>query len=133
MYLCISGPKFAGGISRLLCSTFQKDLILTLVITVMVEGAVALGYSIWRKKPIRPILFTSIIANLITQSLLWIVLNLFFRHYLLTLLIAEIFIWIVESASLSYISANRLPLADAMFLSLNINLASFAIGWFLPV
>jgi hypothetical protein len=99
----------------------------------MVEGAVALGYSIWRKKPIRPILFTSMIANLITQSLLSIVLNLFFRHYLLTLLIAEIFIWMVESVLLSYMSANRLSLTEAMFLSLNMNLASFAFGWYLPV
>jgi hypothetical protein len=108
-------------------------LIITLVITIFVEGVVAIGYSIGRKKPLRPILFTSIVANLITQSLLWIVLNLYFQHYFLTLLIAEIFIWLVESVLLSYFPANQLQFADAVLLALLMNLASFAFGWLLPV
>ena len=72
-------------------------MIGTFLITIIIEGAVVLGYSLWKKKPVRPILFTSICGNLVTQSLLWIGLNLFFRSYLVALLIAEILIWILES------------------------------------
>lgn len=93
-----------------------------------------LGYCCkWRGKPLAPILLTSITGNLITQSLLWIALNLFFRHYLLTLLIAEVLIWILESLLLYSVPANRLYFTDAFFLSLGMNLVSFAVGWFLPV
>jgi hypothetical protein len=87
----------------------------------------------WRKKPLRPILFTSIIANLITQSFLWIVLNLFFQHYLVTLLAAEAFIWIIEGFVLRYVSANQLTCTEAISLSLSMNLLSFALGWVLPI
>ena len=99
----------------------------------MVEGVLILGYSIWQRKPTRPILYTSLVANLITQSLLWVVLNLFFHHYLISLFLAEILIWIIESAMLYYVPANRLRLQEAMFLGLLLNLASFALGWFLPI
>jgi len=108
-------------------------LILTLAITLLVEGIIVTGYSLWRQKPLGPILFTSILANLITQSLLWIVLNLFFQHYLIGLIAAEVFIWIIESLLFYCIPANRLRLPEAIFLSLSMNLASFALGWFLPI
>jgi len=108
-------------------------LIITLLITIIAESAVVLVYSIWRKKPVRPILFTSIWVNIITQSLLWVVLNLSFQHYLITLLIAEILIWMIESVLLWFLPANRLRFADAVFLSLSMNLSSFALGWFLPI
>ncbi|HEX6036284.1 MAG TPA: hypothetical protein VFY83_17730, partial [Anaerolineales bacterium] len=77
-------------------------MILTLFITILVEGLVVIGYSLWRKKPIKPILFTSIWGNLITQSLLWVVLNLFFQNYLVTLLTSEILIWVIESGFLYF-------------------------------
>jgi hypothetical protein len=108
-------------------------LILTLVITILVEGIIASGYSIWRKKPLGPILSTSIVANLITQSFLWVVLNLFFQHYLITLLITEIFIWIVEGCVLCYVPANQLTFTEAISLSLSMNLFSFALGCVLPI
>ena len=107
-------------------------MIITFLITIIVEGIVVLGYSFWQKKPFIPILSSSIIANLITQSLLWVVLNLFFQHYLISLFLAEILIWIIESAMLYYVPANKLLLQEATFLSLLMNLASFGIGWFLP-
>lgn len=90
------------------------------------------GYSIWRKKPFVPILLTSLIANLITQSLLWAALNLFFQHYLAALLIAEIFIWMIEAILFYLIRANQLRFANAILLSLSMNFVSFAVGWFLP-
>lgn len=105
----------------------------TLLITILVESVVVIGYSFGRRKPLRSILLTSICGNLLTQSLLWIVLNLFFSSYLITLLIAEVLIWLVESLLLYSIPANRLRFSDAIVLSLMMNLASFAFGWVLPV
>ena len=108
-------------------------MIPTLVITILIEGAVVIGYSLWTKKPVRPILLTSIGGNLITQSFLWVVVNLFFQHYLIALILSELLIWMVESALLYYIPANRLQIAGAMLLSLGMNLTSLVAGWFLPV
>jgi hypothetical protein len=104
----------------------------TLCITIIIEGAVVIGYSLWRKQPIRPLLFTSLCINLITQSLLWIVLNLFFHHYLLALFTGEVLIWAIESLLLYAVAINRLHLRQAVLLSLSMNVASFAFGWFLP-
>jgi len=108
-------------------------VIQTLAITILIESAVCLVYSIWRKKPIRPILLTSVFANLITQSLLWVVLNLFYQHYLLTLLVAEIFIWVIEGYLLFSLPSNQLNVGEALLLSLIMNLSSFGIGWVLPI
>ena len=108
-------------------------MIVTLLITIIVESAVALVYSIWRKKIFRPIFLTSILANLITQSFLWIVLELFFQHYLVVLWSAEILIWIIESLLLYRFSANQLRFHEAVLLGLAMNLASFGLGWFLPI
>jgi len=108
-------------------------LIVTLFVTIIIEGIVVIVYSIWRRKPIVPVLFTSVIANLITQSLLWIVLNVFFQSYLIVLFVAEILIWLLESLLLSYFPANKLRFADAILIAFLMNLASFALGWFLPV
>lgn len=114
-------------------AAFQKELILTLIITILVEGIIVSAYSIWRKKPLGPILFTSVCANLITQCFLWAVLRLFFRHYLVALSIAELTIWISESFLLYRLPANQLDLREATLLSVLMNVASFSLGWFLPV
>jgi hypothetical protein len=108
-------------------------LIVTLLITILLEGAIALGYCAWQRKPIQPVLFTSVSINLITQSLLWTLLTLFFRQYLLTLLLAELFIWVMEGVTLYSVRANKLRFTDALLLSLGMNLVSFGVGWFLPV
>jgi hypothetical protein len=101
--------------------------------TIGVESAIAGGFCLWRSKPLRPILFTSFCGNLITQSILWLVLSLFFQHYLAALLMTEILIWILEGLLLHGIALNRLDLTEALFLSLVMNAASFAAGWFLPL
>jgi hypothetical protein len=108
-------------------------VIHSLPITIIIEGVVGIAYSTWRKKPLGPILVTSIFANLITQSLLWVVLNLFFQHYLISLVVTEILIWTIESAMLYYVDANKLLLQEATLLSLLMNFASFGLGLFLPV
>lgn len=108
-------------------------MIITLLITIVVETIVVIGYCTWRDKPRLPVVYTSIAANLVTQSLLWIALLIFFRHYLPTLLIAEGLIWILESLLLYFVPANQLYFWDALFLSLGMNLASFGVGWVLPL
>jgi hypothetical protein len=105
----------------------------TLLITVLVEGAVAIIYSIWREKPVLPILLTSVFGNLVTQSMLWIVLTLSFRHYLITLAFAEVLVWGIESLLFYGIPANDLKLKEAALLSLIMNGISLAVGWVLPV
>jgi hypothetical protein len=110
-----------------------KEVIVTLLITVLLEGAVAIVYSLWRKKPVLPILLTSVFGNLVTQSILWIVLTLSFHHYLITLVLAEILVWGIESLLLYRIRANQLKLDEAALLSLGMNGISLAIGWLLPV
>lgn len=99
----------------------------------MIEGMIVSGYTIWRRKPLGSILLTSIAANLITQSLLWVGLNLFFQEYLFALLAGEILIWWLESFLLIYIPTNKLRLPEGVLLAFLMNLASFVIGWFLPV
>jgi hypothetical protein len=65
--------------------------------------------------------------------MLWIALNLFFQNYLVTLFLSEILIWIAESLLLYSIPANQLSIKEAILLSLEMNLTSFTLGWFLPV
>lgn len=108
-------------------------MIVTLLITIFVEGFIVLAYSIWQNKPARPILYTSIISNLITQFFLWIVLGIFFRNYLIVLSIAEILIWLIEGVMLYYVRATRLAITEAVLLSVLMNLASLTTGWYLPV
>ena len=95
-------------VDRIFRVAFPKAVIATLSITILVEGAVGFLYAILRRKPVAPIVVTSIFANLITQSLLWVMLNIFFQYYLSTLLIAEILIWLMESVFLYGIRLNRL-------------------------
>jgi hypothetical protein len=98
-----------------------------------VEGMMGLAYSIRQKKPIVPVIITSVIANLITQFLLRVALNTFFQHYLVTLFIAEIFIWIIESFLLYGFRLNQLNIKESLSLSLIMNLASFSFGLLLPI
>ena len=108
-------------------------MIATLAITILVESAVVTAYAIWRQKPLIHLLFSSLFANLLTQSFLWGVLILFPQYYIPLLLISEITIWVVEAFILYLYRYNRLRLGEAIFLSLAMNLASFGIGWVLPV
>ena len=108
-------------------------MILTLSLTILIEGVIVCGFALWRKKPAGRLLAASVLANLLTQSLLWEALNLFPGQYLSTLFVMEIFIWLLESASLHYFPGSRLKGREALSLGLGMNLVSFGIGWFLPV
>jgi hypothetical protein len=108
-------------------------VICTLLITVLVEGIAAALYSVWQRKPMWPILLTSVVGNLLTQSLLWLVLTFSFNDYVAALVLAEIAIWGIESFLFHAIPANHLDLKEAALLSLGLNGISLALGWFLPV
>jgi hypothetical protein len=114
-------------------SALLQEVIYTLAITILVETVVVTGYSTWQNKPLGPLLLTSLVGNLLTQSLLWIALTVFFDSYAVTLLIGEIFVCVIETVLLYVIPANKLRLREAALLSLMMNLASMACGWFLPV
>jgi hypothetical protein len=108
-------------------------VIFTLPLTILIEGIIVCGFAFWQKKPVGRILAASMVANILTQSLLWGVLNLFATHYLITLFVMEVLIWPMESAILYYFPDTRLDWRETLSLSLGMNLASFGIGWFLPV
>ena len=111
----------------------EEEMITTLAITIFIESVIIAGYALWRKKPLAHLLLSSILANLFTQFALWVTLNVFTDHYLITLFIVEICIWGIKGAILYLYRYNRLNPGEALFLSLVMNLASFGIGWFLPV
>lgn len=101
--------------------------------TIIVEGLVVVAYALWKRKPVGRILLASILVNILTQSILWVVLNLFFARYLSALLISEFFIWLIESAFLRFFPGTQLGWKESILLSLVMNLSSFGLGWFLPV
>ena len=108
-------------------------MIQTLTSTIVIEGMLCLVYSIWQKKPIRPILLTGLLGNILTQSLLWLALTLFFQHYFATLLMAETLIWLLEARLYHGLKWNHLSMREAIFLSCITNLSSFGLGWYLPI
>lgn len=108
-------------------------MIITLPLTILIEGIIACGFALWQKKPAGRILAASVVANILTQPMLWGALKLFPHAYLLTLFIMEFFIWLIESVILHYFPATRLIWREALYLSFAMNLASFGIGWFLPI
>ena len=108
-------------------------MIPSLLVTLIVEGGIVVSYAVWCKKPLGSLLLTSVPVNILTQSILWIVLIFSYNHYLVFLAIAEILIWKIESLFLYAVPANQLSLTEAAMLSLIMNLSSLAIGWFLPV
>jgi hypothetical protein len=91
------------------------------------------AYASWRQKPLKHLVFSSLCANLVTQSFLWIFLTIFLNNYLLTLIISEICIWVMEAFTLYLYRMNQLRMSEAILLSLVMNLVSLGIGWMLPV
>ncbi len=108
-------------------------MIRSLLITLAIEGTIVLAYAFWKRKPAGRILLASAAANVATQTMLWAALNFLFAHYLTVLLVSEFFIWLIESAFLRFFPGTRLGWKESILLSLAMNLASFGIGWFLPL
>ncbi len=108
-------------------------MIGSLLITIVIEGLIVVAYALWKQKPTWRILIASVLANVLTQSMLWVVLNLFFAYYLTVLLISEILIWLIESVFLRFFPGTRLGWKESILLSLAMNLSSFGLGWFFSV
>ena len=101
--------------------------------TVLIEGGIALVYALWRAKPAARLVLAVVIANILTQIILWAALNLFPGQYQVTLLATEVVIWFIEGAILYLFPDSEMGAVEAFGLSLILNLASFAVGWFLPI
>ena len=97
------------------------------------EGVVVLAYCSWLRKPLLPILSTSLVANIFTQTLLFVILNIFVQRYVVALTLSEILIWALEAFCLWSIRANQLGPREGLLLSLLMNIPSFGLGLFLPV
>ncbi len=108
-------------------------MIGSLLVTIVIEGVIVFVYALWKQKPIGRILLASVFANILTQSMLWVVLNLLFTHYLVVLFISEVFVWLIESVFLRFFPGAKLGWKEAVLLSLVMNLFSFSLGWFFPV
>ncbi len=107
-------------------------MLLSLGLTLALESLVALAWSRIKKKPALSIPLTGLAANLLTQLALWAALGLLVRPYWAILLPAEIAIWLVEGLILAAPPCNHLRLAEALRLSLWMNLVSFGVGLMMP-
>ena len=110
-----------------------KSVIITLVITILIEALLVVWFANYYSKPVSSLLLSSMLANIFTQSLLWLTLAFSPLDYLITLIFTEICIFLIEAFILFIIFTNQLTFRQALVLSLGINLASFTIGWFIPV
>jgi hypothetical protein len=108
-------------------------VIQTLLLSILIEGIIVAGYSLWRRRPLWRLLLALLAANILTQLLLWIALDLIPGRYLATLFGAESLIWLIEGVCLYIFPGTQIKLGDALGLSLIMNLASFGVGWFLPI
>jgi len=107
-------------------------LLLSLLITLALEGMVGIGFALCVKKPLKSLFLSSLLVNGITQPLLWLWLMIFYRQYLRALIVAEGLICVGEAMLLKRLSANRLSGREALLLSLLMNGISFGIGLMLP-
>lgn len=103
-----------------------------LVVTLVVELILALGYALRRTQPRTKLLTVVLMMNLITQPVLWIVLRNFAGSTSWHLAIGEVIVWLVEAGILALALRKEAKPWEAPALSLALNLASFGIGLLLP-
>jgi hypothetical protein len=107
----------------------------TFLATLLVETAVGLLYSIFRKLPKVRLLTIILLANLITQPLLWLVLastegmGITFR----VMVILEILIWLVEGLILFFTMRDQFRLIESLGVSFLLNGASILAGFILGI
>ncbi len=108
---------------------YIKSLLLTLAL----ELAVALGYALWRKRPIAYVFTITLLMNLLTWIPFRVILgNLSASQYLAGSAIGEVVIWLVEAGVLAFALRKQVTIKEALLLSLVLNLVSFGIGLLLP-
>ena len=107
----------------------------TFLATLLVETAAGLLYSIFRKLPKVRLLTIILLANLITQPLLWLVLastegmGITFR----VMVILEILIWLVEALILFFTMRDQFRLIESLGVSFLLNGASILAGFILGI
>lgn len=111
------------------------SLLLTrgLVTTLAVELLLGALYVGWRKRPAVLVLTVILLLNLVTQPALWLTVSGFSGKYsILTVLFAELVVWLVEAGGLFLAQRKTIRFGEALLVSLALNAASFGIGLLLP-
>ena len=108
---------------------------LTIPATLLVESTIGLLHSIIRKLPKVRVFAIILLANLITQPMLWFVLAATegMGITLTLMIILEIAIWLVEALILYFTMRDQMSLIEALGLSLLLNGASVLVGVLLPI
>ena len=92
-----------------------------------------MAYAAWRKWSRLPLLTGILIANTITQLLLWASLEAVAGGSLWSaLLIGETMIWLIEALIVYLTQRSTMRKRDALLLSLGLNTISFAVGLLMP-
>lgn len=107
--------------------------LFSFLITLGCESVVSLAFAQWQNKPLKSLLLSGLLANLVTQPFLWVWLAVFYRMYWVALLTGEALIFLGEAMLLKLIPANHLSWRAALLLSLLMNSLSFGVGVFLAV
>ena len=107
---------------------------LTLPITLLLEGAVAFVYATVKKHSRVTLLTLVALVNLITQPLLWgVVMTRAEGGHWLGYILFEVLILLLEAGLLYSLRRKTQTFKESVFLSLLLNVVSFAAGLLLPV
>ncbi len=102
---------------------------LSLPLALVVESIVVLAVA-WRLKwPIIRLLAASVIANILSQFVLYGSLAVFVGNFLTSLIIAEILVCLFEAAVLKFYPKIGLSWRQSLLLSLGMNALSLAVGY----
>jgi len=106
-----------------------RSFFIALILTLILELLVALIY-ISSTKISKKVLFSVLIANIISLPIVWFVFPLL-KITLLAILLGEIFAFVFEGYFLHLLNKDILPLKKSFVLSILMNLASLIIGGFI--
>ncbi|MGD0173288.1 MAG: hypothetical protein ABSC61_02470 [Anaerolineales bacterium] len=105
-----------------------------LIITLVVELLLGIGYALWRKRSVLIILTVILLLNLITQPVLWITISGFGGlNSGFTILSAEVVVWLVEAGGLYLSQRTTMRFHEALWVSFALNASSFVVGSLLPL
>ncbi len=130
----LRGLFIAVWILALIAAIGSGFFSLTLPITLVLEAALALLYARLRRRDGLTLMTLTLLVNLITQPLLWVVLTGHAGGYAFLMFgILELGIILVEAVLLYLMQGKELPFKEAMLVSLLLNAASFGVGLFLSI
>lgn len=107
---------------------------LTLPILITIEVGISAIYAIWRKRSLLTLVTIVLLINILTIPALWLVLisGIGSPDFLASIFM-QIFIWLVEGLLLFLTQRKSIPFAEAMGLSLLLNIVTFLVGLVLPI